>query len=340
MSRCATAFLALVILPGTALADIPPGYYAGASGLTGTAYRTALHNIIRDTHVIMSYSASRGALETVDQDPANPANVILIYSRRSEPKTNFVGSSASNEFQWNREHLWPNSLGIDDNETQGYSDIHHLRPADVEVNSDRGNLPFDETNSADGTVQAPAHVQAALTSQDPNSWEPPPEVKGDIARSMFYMDLRYDGENGGQDLQLTDNMGLISNTSSYMGRLTTLLLWHLSDPVSDAEIARHERAWTRQGNRNPFIDMPALAQQLWGDPTTLTASRTGGQLTLTWWAGLQNPVLQTSTTLQNIWTTQSGTASTTGLYRALTVNMPGTEARRFWRISYRGITAP
>jgi len=84
----------------------PPGYYAPAQGQTGAVLRVALHDIIKG-HTVIPYSSSTStdtldALNFLDADTANTNNVILIYSRRSDPKTNFNVSGG-----WNREHLWP-----------------------------------------------------------------------------------------------------------------------------------------------------------------------------------------------------------------------------------------
>jgi endonuclease I len=103
------------------------------------------------------------------------------------------------------------------------------------VNAHRENLAFEE--SAAAGLLVPGSPEAPQTSRDSNSWEPPPAVKGDIARAMFYMALRYDADGPQEpDLLLTDNMALVTGNAAYMGRLTTLLLWHLDDPVSPEAI--------------------------------------------------------------------------------------------------------
>ena len=221
----------------TAHAGPPSGYYQSTLGLAGSALRAELHRIVKSTHTPMLYSLTRGGLEMCDQDPVSAANVILIYSRRSEPKANFVKSPPQNATEWNREHLWPDSRGIL-GEGADYADLFNLRPADVTVNNDRANLAFEETD-ASASMILPGSPEAPQTSRDSNSWEPPPQVKGDIARSLFYMDLRYDGDGTLEsDLALTDNMNLVSGNQPWMGRLTTLLLWHLEDPVSAEEVQR------------------------------------------------------------------------------------------------------
>ncbi len=330
--------LILIALISAAHGAAPPGYYQTTAGLTGAALRTELHRLVKTPHVPLSYSATRAALEICDQDPANANNVILIYTRRSEPKVNFVNSTPQNATQWNREHLWPNSRGILD-EGADYADLFNLRPADVEVNSDRGNLSFEETDATSGMV-VPASAEAPQTSRDMNSWEPPPLVKGDIARAMFYMALRYDADGPQEpDLNLTDNMALVTGNAPLMGRLTTLLLWHLDDPVSPAEMLRNDLVQTKQGNRNPFIDSPSWVQSIYGDPLFLTGTVAGNQVTLKWWAGLEGSIPETSISLHpNAWTTVPGTPSVSGEQKVLTT--PATGPRRFYRIRYRGIESP
>jgi endonuclease I len=92
---------------------------------------------------------------------------------------------------------------------------------------------------------------------DKDSFEPRDEVKGDAARSIFYMAVRYKNA-----LKMKKE---ISGTGFYMGNLCTLLEWHEKDLVSAHEAARHERVYSHwQKNRNPFIDYPQLARKAWG----------------------------------------------------------------------------
>lgn len=146
-----------------------------------------MHVIIRG-HTVIPYSSSgfdtSDALKVLDEDPANTNNVRLIYAQRSEAKTNFPAV-------WNREHLWPNSYGLDDRHP-AYSDLHNLRAEDMSVNSSRNNLYYDLSDTNDASYRFPAHVEALQCSADFDSWEPPASVKGDIARAIFYMDVRYE----------------------------------------------------------------------------------------------------------------------------------------------------
>lgn len=232
-------------------AQIPLGYYDAAQGKTGSELRQALHEIIND-HVVIGYANATDALRVLDQDPDNPANVVTIYSLTSIDKLNF-GTPAG----WNREHLWPNSYGLDSTEP-AYSDLFNLRPELWGVNSARGNKPYDVSDPLDSGYRAPAHQQAPETTRDSDSWEPPASVRGDIARALFYMDVRYEGDRANEsDLVLTDDLTLVSSAAAYMGNLDTLLSWHLADPVDAAEIQRNDAVYyLYQGNRNPFVDHP------------------------------------------------------------------------------------
>jgi endonuclease I len=229
----------LALTVGSAcLADPPHGYYSSATGKTGQALRQALHDII-DDHRVIKYSSKNpdtaDALAELDADPNNPNSVILIYSRRSEAISNFGTSSG-----WNREHLWCNSYGID-KRGPAYSDLHNLKPADASVNSARSNKIFDTSDTRDAKYQKPGHPEAKLTSEDTDSWEPPTNVRGEIARASFYMDVRYSGDKSNEnDLQLTNDLSAISSDTVFFAKLDTLLEWHIADPVDAAERVRND----------------------------------------------------------------------------------------------------
>ena len=229
-------------------------YYSDAIGQTGSALINALNEAAARNHNRMSYSQVWSALKYTDEDPDNSNNVILIYTGRSQAKS-FNASGNNDPDAWNREHSWPKSHGFPSSGDWGYTDIHHLRPCDASVNSSRGNKDYDNGGSI--ISEAPGNYT------DSDSFEPRDEVKGDLARMMFYMDIRYNGNDGTgtDDLQLVNYSG---TSGARLGKLCTLLDWHNQDPVSADEIARHARIVERQGNRNPFVDYPAWANEVWG----------------------------------------------------------------------------
>jgi endonuclease I len=258
----------LALTVGSAcLADPPHGYYLSASGKTGQALRQALHNTV-DDHRVIKYSSKNpdtaDALAKLDADPGNPNSVILIYSRRSEAISNFGTSSG-----WNREHLWCNSYGID-KRGPAYSDLHNLKPADASVNSARSNKIFDTSDTRDAKYQKPGHPEAKLTSEDTDSWEPPTNVRGEIARAAFYMDVRYSGDKANEnDLKLTNDLSAISSDTVFFGKLDTLLEWHIADPVDAAERVRNDLVHSDyQKNRNPFVDHPEWVVAIYGSTTS------------------------------------------------------------------------
>lgn len=222
-------------------------YYKDAIGKEGQALKNALHEII-DDHTQLSYDQVWLALRETDEDPSNKNNVILFYSGVSRSKT----ANGGNVGQWNREHTWAKSHGNFGTSKGPGTDVHHLRPTDVQVNSSRGNLDFD--NGGDFIKNCDECKRAS------NSFEPPNRVKGDVARILFYMATRY--EQGDKvDLELNEKLG--NGSAPYHGKLSTLLKWHEQDPVDEFESNRNDIIQKWQGNRNPFIDHPEWVNLIW-----------------------------------------------------------------------------
>ncbi len=234
----------------TLFAVIPPEYYDDAAGESGAALQSTLHDII-DGHTTISYDAVWNALKNTDEDPNNSSNVILLYTGRSQSKT----SNGGDPDEWNREHVWPKSHGVfTENNTPG-RDLHNLKPTDVSVNGDRGNLDFDDGGSQ--------HSEATSCYYDSNSWEPRDSVKGDVARMVFYMDVRYDSGDG----YTLDMVDYVSSSAPNLGKLSTLLQWHSDDPPDDFERDRNDTIYGYQNNRNPFIDHPEYVGYIWEGET-------------------------------------------------------------------------
>ncbi|MFQ6171356.1 endonuclease [Oryzobacter sp. R7] len=235
----------------------PPGgtspwdstYYAPAVGRTGSALKTSLHDII-DGNTRLTYDQVWEALKDTDQDPNNSANVRTLYSGLSLSKT----LNGGDPDDWNREHTWAQSHGGFGTVAGPGTDVHHLRPEDVTVNSTRGNKDFDLGGSAVS--------QCSDCWTDSDSFEPRDAVKGDVARMLFYMAVRYNGDDGFADLELNNT---VNGSTAFHGKLSVLLQWNTEDPVDGFEMRRNDRihaAW--QGNRNPFIDHPEWATSIWG----------------------------------------------------------------------------
>jgi endonuclease I len=234
--------------------------------LSGMALKNALATKITDTHTnILSYSEAENALRVTDLDPDDntDTNLLLIYGfsssicpsstsddndhRRRDKNSDGGGSTC----EWNREHTYAKSLGTPNlGESGPGADAHHLRASDVQRNGDRGSEKF---------------VDGSGTSHDVTSstWYPGDEWKGDVARMMMYMYLRYGNQC------LPDNVGNGNPVSNDVHMIDLFLEWNIEDPVSQVEINRNEYLGNAnnsygQGNRNPFIDNPYLATRIWG----------------------------------------------------------------------------
>ncbi|RKR91009.1 endonuclease I [Micromonospora pisi] len=230
--------------------DYDRTYYASAVGRTGPALRTALHEVISVQRTV-TYDQVWEALKETDQDPANPGNVILLYSGRSQRKD----VNGGDPDDWNREHVWAKSHGDFGTATGPGTDLHHLRPEDVSVNSERGNKDFD--NGGGPVREAPGNFT------DGDSWEPRDAVKGDVARMIMYMAIRYEGGDGWPNLE--PNQSVRNGSAPYLGKLSVLLQWNRADPPDAFEKRRNQVIYDRwQGNRNPFVDHPEWATAIWG----------------------------------------------------------------------------
>ncbi|MGO4603083.1 endonuclease [Terrabacter sp. 2YAF2] len=226
-------------------------YYASAIGKTGPALHTELHRIISSGVTTLTYDQVWTALKDTDQDPGNSNDVIEVYSGRSIAKSDNGGGVD----QWNREHVWAKSHGDFGTVNGPGTDVHHLRPEDVTVNSTRGNLDFDNGGSA--------VAQCAGCLSDGDSFEPRDAVKGDVARMIFYMAVRWDGGDGFADLEPDDHVG--NGTAPAIGKMSVLKQWNLQDPPDAFEKRRNQVIFdTWQHNRNPFIDHPEWVSAIYG----------------------------------------------------------------------------
>lgn len=235
------------------------GYYASLSGLSGRALVDELYRILNDTgqYPTTTYGEARYYLQETDRWVTyNSDYLYLIYTDTlRKPKGSefqFDGYAlpiwdANNDgakSTWNREHVWAKSLfgeGNYDpsNSTRGIdADLHNLRAADTNVNSTRGNNLFiNQVYVAEGF------------GKYGSKWYPGDHHRGDVARIIFYMDIRW---------------GELTNISK-IGDLQTFIEWHKADPVDEFEIYRNNKIYKYQHNRNPFIDHPELVDMIYGN---------------------------------------------------------------------------
>jgi endonuclease I len=295
--------LLLAVAASPLLADPPAGYYNSVDATTSSTLRSTLHPVI-DDHTRFPYTSSStdtwNILADADEDPNNTSNIIDLYKNASYTK--ITGGNGA----YNREHSWPKSLGFPDDGSSNYpyTDCHHLFAADTNYNSSRSNKPFGDCNSgcSEKTTNATngrgggsgvysGNSNWTTGSGASGTWQTWSGRKGDVARAMFYMDIRYEGGSHGgtghsePDLRLTDTESLIASSSTgnnesiaYMGLLSVLLQWHEDDPVDVYEMYHNDMVATYQGNRNPFVDNPDWADCLYND--SCSGGGGGGSSTL------------------------------------------------------------
>jgi endonuclease I len=267
-------------------------YYDQVNTSSPGQLRCSLHHIIRGHTAYPYFGSGTNAwtiLELAQENPANPNQIIDVYRNRAYATvTDRAGGSSS--ITYNREHTWPNSLGFPGNTgnlglpNAPYTDTHMLWLSDTGYNSNRGNKPYANCDASCGerVTEVNGGVGGGSGAYPGNSnWVRGPdgnqgsfevwkEMKGEMARAIFYMAIRYEGgvdPTSGQNepqLELTDirsNIVQINNYSqtAYMGLLADLLAWHQADPPSAAEVARNDVIMSFQGNRNPFVDHPEWA---------------------------------------------------------------------------------
>jgi len=255
------------------MAQAPSNYYNSANGLTGNQLKLALHNIIKG-HTSISYSATMDAFWSTD----NKGNGVVwdMYSDRPGGTPPYVyhlgqdncGSYDSEGDCYNREHSWPQSwFGTD---ATAKTDLHHLFPTDGFVNNKRGNNAFGEVRSASWTSQNGSKLGTCKTQGFSGTvFEPIDEYKGDFARALMYMSVRYYTEDASWS---TSDMTTKSEIKPWAIQL--LMRWNEQDPVSQKEINRNNVIYSQyQHNRNPFVDHPEYARMIW-DPTWSTVEET------------------------------------------------------------------
>lgn len=254
------------------LFDSKSDYYASITNQTGQELHGALHDLIKD-HKVYSYGEVFDLLKDTDEDPKNPHNVILFYTGESRSKalTSAIDDESAggkSHLPWNREHVWAKSQGFPSSGMAPYTDLHHLRPADVKLNSTRSNLNFAELPEGQRIADAPGNK--IIPGE---AFEPADAFKGDVARMILYMDVRYEGDATNEPDLVAANSNEINRaaqttTLSKFGNLEDLLRWHKLDPVDEMERRRNDRVFKYQHNRNPFIDHPELVEKIWGQVAT------------------------------------------------------------------------
>jgi hypothetical protein len=242
---------------GNVQSTAPIGYYDSIEGLSGNDLKLALQNIIANPTVVRAhnYGDIVDILKIADQNPLNSNQVWLMYVEQPRAKLDYqTGSTGTGK--WNREHIYPQSRGGFADGTEdtpdginiwlssnaddilaGHADAHHIRAEDGPQNTTRSNRDYGlDYNGPVGNL---------------GSW------KGDVARALFYMAVRYNALS-------VVNGNPPDTTVGQMGDLASLLQWNTQDRADDFEMNRNNYIYTWQVNRNPFIDYPLLANYVFG----------------------------------------------------------------------------
>jgi len=265
--------------------DPPPNYYASVQTSSASALRSILHDLI-DEHKNYKYST----IDTPEEEgfEVDTWDIIALADAHPDSSHYVLDLYLNGTFQrqdkgvmftrhYDREHTWPKSLGFNSESSPAYTDCHHLFAAYSSYNSSRGNKPYGTSTLSQGLCKP---TEANLERGGPSFcnfrfakvWEVWEGRRGDVARAMFYMAIRYEGDAQDEpDLELTDDLSRIRTSSAwrtqgeaFMGLLPVLLEWHQEDPVDDLERRRNSIVYLFQKNRNPFVDHPEWVEDMFG----------------------------------------------------------------------------
>lgn len=281
---CSFIVIALSAKTVTPAASLP-AYYEKIDGKSGKTLFDAVQTVTKVGYSSLGYDGLWTAFKTTDKK--NNGQVWDMYSdcNWTFGPEDQCGSYSSECDCYNREHSIPKSWYGDTKSGPG-CDIFHLVPTDGKVNGMRSNYAFGEVSSASYTFDgAKLGSSKSITITNGNTiagnegtsiscsankvFEPRDEYKGDFARGYFGAMIRWAGDHQ----SFTDGDGGKIFSSSYAAGsfgltkygVALLMKWHRQDPVSQKEIDRNNGIQQTQGNRNPFIDYPYLAEYIWGE---------------------------------------------------------------------------
>lgn len=314
---------------GILFASVPAGYYSSAEGKTGEALKTALFNII-NSHTQITYTDLWTAFQATDV--RSDGKVWDIYSNTTNYTfvTNQCGTYGVEGDCYNREHSFPKSwFGIssgEENTVPMGTDLFHLYPSDGYVNGRRSNYPFGEV----GTITYSSNNSYSKLGSGSSSsgytgtvFEPNDDLKGDMARTYFYMVTAYQDRITSWATSTTDGSTNINATTypSFNSWSQALFLkWNTNDAVSTKETNRNDEIYNNyQHNRNPFIDHPELADYIWGNKVGQAWYETTTLTVPTVTTPTSTSITSSSANLGgNITSTGNGTITESGVYYSTT----------------------
>lgn len=267
--------LATMLVATAAMADIPEEYYVSLNGKKGAELKAAITTLI-SKHTTLTYGpGDKGTwwgFYITDQLPDGTYRnrysplVYKVGVRGSRPTASVDSAKNSNGncIEMNIEHSFPKSWWGSSTGDE-YNDLFNLYPSDASTNSGKSNYIMDEvstTTSADdyAKIGSSTHVSGK------KCWEPIDQYKGDFSRGYMYQITCY----ANKLTWTSEGLNCLDNNTypTFKAWAATLYTsWNGLDPVDQVEIDRNDSIYTIQGNRNPFIDFPNLAQYIWGDST-------------------------------------------------------------------------
>jgi endonuclease I len=213
---------------------------------SGTTLKGELRTLITSTHKTQTtYGDLRNYLKNSDKVESGKMQTFYAHAE--------INGTWDNGTTYDREHVWPKANSwfskVSNSDKGAGADLHHIRPTIPKINNTRGYLPFGDFDETKATKVMSGEYLGGYTSN--GFFEPLDHSKGDVARIIFYLVTRYSE---------SDSYAITKVAQSY----EMLLLWNELDPVDEVERNRNEYTYSIQGNRNPFIDYPEMANKIWG----------------------------------------------------------------------------
>lgn len=279
---CSIFVLSMAAKTVTPAASLP-AYYEAIDGKSGKALFDAVQKVTKTGYSSLGYDGLWSAYQYTDLHDNGYVWDMYSDCTWKSINSNHCGSYKNECDCYNREHSIPKSWYGGTTSGPG-CDIFHLVPTDGKVNGVRSNYPFGEVSSADYNKHGNKRGSAkSITITGGNTiagntgtnisasgtvFEPRDEYKGDFARGYMGALLKW-----ADDKDFTDGEGSKTFTTNYSTGsfgltkygVALLMKWHRQDPVSQKEIDRNNGIQQTQGNRNPFIDYPYLAEFIWGE---------------------------------------------------------------------------
>lgn len=261
------SFLSLWIVAAFLINAQHPYYYS-VEGLSKAELKTALHDLIGPEYVL-SYGGKGEGYTWAGFKAADCLEDGQVRDRYSNEVRYFDGLNAVDGM--NIEHVFANSWwGHTVN--NAYCDLFNLFPSDATANGRKSNNPIGmvtEVPAYDNGVIKVGRSSSYRSDSLITVWEPADRWKGDFARTFFYMATCY--EDFVDEWQTTEGLLVVEKNRYPTLRpwvVSMLMDWSHNDPVDEIERNRNEIVYGIQGNRNPFVDYPQLADYIWGDSVT------------------------------------------------------------------------